>query len=370
MIAGCAAALGLVLGCSPSSRPGADAAMGAADAMDATSSADASAACVQRAATLQAALDAASATHAAALGIATADCPTLSLVGGEGVASDSLFRVGSVTKTYIAAVIVSLAREGTLSLDDALDEHALPVPEASGITVRQLLNHTSGIFDYTDAPACEEPATRQTPQAPEALVALATAHPPYFAPGTSWRYSNTNYILLGMVAERVSGASLGEIVRARALDPGQLAHTFFDGEEPLVGTLAPGYSASGTDVTNLYHPSWAWAAGAMVATVGDLADWATALYGAAIVDEAGRALLTESPVDIGGGISYGLGTMITSAAIAGNAGVGIGHGGDISGYHTMAFYFPAKQTTIAAAVTSDAASANDVFVAALDALFP
>src|SRR5262249_52370998 len=153
--------------------------------------------CEQLVPMLQAAVDSTRRSPAAAVAIATPQC-MVTVVSGQAVAADSLFRIGSETKMYIAATILSLAHDGKISLGDTLDRWTLPVPNGSGITVRQLLNHTSGIYNYTEDPGFQDPATRQTEQRPEALVALATQHPPYFAPGTGWRYSNTNYILLGM----------------------------------------------------------------------------------------------------------------------------------------------------------------------------
>jgi hypothetical protein len=108
----------------------------------------------------------------------------------------------------------------------------------------------------------------------------------------------------------------------------------------------------------------------MVASLGDVADWATALYGGTVLDAATREELTASPLDMGGGLGYGLGTMIAPASITGGAGPGVGHGGDIFGYHALTLYFPDRQAAIAAVVNSDADDVNEVFVAGLLTLFP
>lgn len=328
-----------------------------------------STACQERADILQSALNAVTKSNGAALGVATLDCPPLSLVSGSIVRTDSLLRLASVTKTYVAAATVSLSRGGEISLDDTLDAWDLPVPNASGITVRQLLQHTSGLFDYTRDPVFADPSGWSVPHSPEELIAIAMSHDPQFAPGTSWAYSNTNYILLGLLLEKETEQNIAQILRERTLIPAELSQTFLDGEEELQGIMAPGYSSNGTEVTNRFHPSWAWTAGAMVGTVGEAAQWIDALYAGDILDATGRDLLTSDPQSIGGGMHYGLGTMIVPAASSGGAGRGIGHGGDISGYHSLAFYFPEKDTTIVAIVNSDAADPNVPFVAALETLF-
>ncbi len=326
--------------------------------------------CSLRLSNLQTALDGLTSRQGTALGVATADCPTLSVTSGTTIPNEqSLFRLASVTKTYVAAAIVSQSEAGLLTLDDTLDEWAPDFPNASVITIAQLLQHTSGAFDYTRTSDFQNTATQQTPQTPDDLIAIAAKHEPVFSPGMSWEYSNTNYILLGKILEETTGESIAAVLRERALVPANLSNTFLDGEETVLGTFAPGYNSQGTDVTNLYHPSWAWTAGAMVGTIGDAADWIDALYGGNVLNETGRKKLTQDPIEIGGGLAYGLGTMIISEALSGGAGPGVGHGGDIAGYHSLVLYFPQEDTTIAAIVTSDAANPNDVLVAAMETLF-
>jgi D-alanyl-D-alanine carboxypeptidase len=321
--------------------------------------------CTELAPRLQAAMDARRKSPSASLTIMLPSC-ALTLTSGQPVPMDALFRVGSETKMYIVSAVLSFVHERSLTLDDTLDRWALPVPAASTITVRQLLNHTSGLYNYTSDPAFLNPATRATMQTPEALVALATQHPPYFAPGAGWHYSNTNYILLGMIAQKVGGKALAEILRERILAPNHLEHTFFAGGEAVGGTLVPGFDTSGADVTNLYDPSWAWSAGAMVASTADVARFVEDLYAGAVLAAPERAALTANPVETGqAGFQYGLGTVILSSSITGAAGIGYGHAGDIFGYHSLALYFPAQQLSIAVVVDSDADEVDDVFWAVL-----
>jgi D-alanyl-D-alanine carboxypeptidase len=288
--------------------------------------------------------------------------------GPSKIDATRLHRIGSVTKTFVAAVILTLAKDGALGLDDKLSKWVPDVTNGDNITIRQLLDHSSGLFNYTDDKAFwkESPSKVWTPRQ---LVDVSLRNPVYFAPGTSWHYSNTNFILLGMIAETAGKAKIGALVRTRVLAKAGLASTFFDGEEPVTGTLAPALDSRGGDATTVADPSWAWAAGAMVATPGDLATWIEKVGSGAFYDAATqKELLTTVPTD-SNGLDYGLGIMVFGPSITGGGGTGIGHGGDIQGYHTQAFYFPDRKTTLVSIVDSDSDSPNDVSIEALKVLF-
>lgn len=294
-------------------------------------------------------------------------CGTRVLVSGDmaNATKDSLWRIGSVTKTFTSAVILSLEAEGKLALTDPLSKWIDMVPKTDGVTIRMLLNHTSGIFNYTDDPAFA--ANRAKPTTPRAIVDLATAHDPYFAPGADWHYSNTNYVLLGMIAEKAGGAKISALIRARGLEKAGLAHTFFDGEETVVGTMAKGFSGT-KDVTHANDMSWPWSAGAIVATGADLVAWATALYGSdTVLDATRRTEITAMTV---GPSNYGLGAFVLPSAATGGAGPAIGHDGGIDGFYTQMFYLPEKKLAFAVVVNKDGASPNDVSLAVLPVLLP
>ena len=327
-------------------------------------------ACDTQNAALQKGLDLAHAKDTeAVLSIRNPACGARTLTSGVSkIDGKALHRIGSVTKTYTTAVILSLASEGALTLDDKLSKYVPDVPNGDVITLRQLLDHSSGLFNYTDDKTFQKSPTTKVFQ-PIDLVHFSTQNPVYFAPGTSWHYSNTNFILLGMIAEQVGKAKIGALVRTRVLAKAGLASTFFVGEEPVTGTLAPALSSTGADATNVLDPSWSWSAGAIVATPSDVALWVEKIGSGTFYDAATqKELLTTVPTDQQG-IDYGLGIMVFGAQITDGAGEGIGHGGDIPGYHTQAFYFPAKKTTIVAIVDSDAENPNDVSLAALKVLF-
>ncbi len=346
---------------------------GTKELVDASSSGDAAPprteACLAQDAKLQAALDKARTSPNAMLTVRNEACGTSVYVSGDAAnaTTTSLWRIGSITKTYVSATILTLVKDGKVRLDDPLEKWAPGLPKTAGVTVRMLLDHTSGVFNYTEVPSFLDDLKRKWK--PRELVDLALTRDAYFEPGKGWHYSNTNYVLLGMIVEASDGRKLGAAVRARALAPAKLAHTFFDGEEPIEGTLAKGFVGK-VDQTFALDPSGPWAAGAMVATGADLCDWVGALYGStAVLDLAGQKLLVDGAVDAGG-VKYGLGVLLFPATITAGAGPALGHNGSINGYDTQAFWFGEKKTAICAVVNDSKKSANDVSLAALGALFP
>ena len=255
------------------------------------------------------------------------------------------FRIGSVTKSFVATVALQLVGEGKLGLDDHL-ERWLPglVPNGDDITVRQLLNHTSGLYDYTDD--LPEPPR---PFQPRQLVAIATGHRPLFAAGKRFSYSNTNYILVGLVIQRVTGQRLATQLQQRIVGPLSLGDTEFPAtEQAIASPYIHGYAprdkdwrvadgpAGLVDVTEM-DPSWAWAAGAMVSTTADLARFYKALLGGRLLDpEQLQAMQTtvDASQQFGHGVRYGLGLTLLRPGCATEL---WGHGGALAGYRTTAF---------------------------------
>jgi D-alanyl-D-alanine carboxypeptidase len=320
---------------------------------------------------LQAGLDHAhDKTTGAVLAVRNA-CGVRTLTSGQAkLDPKSLHRIGSVTKTYVAAVILGLLDDGTITLDDVVSKW-IPDVTLGGdvITIRQLLDHSSGLFNYTDDKAFQKTPTTKV-FTPAELVAVSMQHPVDFAPGAKWEYSNTNYIVLGMIAEAAGKAPIAAQIRSRVLAKAGLTSTFFAGGEPVTGTMAPGQNAGGEDATNALDPSWSWAAGAMVASPADVATWIEKVGNGTFYDAPTQKLLLDGALPTTEpGLTYGLGIFGYGASITGGAGMGIGHGGDIAGYHTEAIYFPASKTTLVAIVDSDAEDANDVVVATLGVLF-
>jgi D-alanyl-D-alanine carboxypeptidase len=264
---------------------------------------------------------------------------------------DARLRVGSITKTFVATVVLQLAGEGRLSLDDSV-ERWLPglVPGGDAITLRQLLNHTSGIFNYTDDEAFvsaiyTDPLREYTPRE---LVGIATAQPPLFAPGAGWSYSNTGYVLLGLVLERVTHRPLASLLRQRVIGPLGLRDTYLPRRDPdLRGYHARGYFPPSlsdqippprggpdryVDVTRI-SPTAVGAAGALVSNADDLRRFYRALLGGRLLRPAQLAEM-KTMVQVQPGFGYGLG-LYTAATPCGQV---WGHDGGVPGYVTIAWH--------------------------------
>ena len=230
------------------------------------------------------------------------------------------FVIGSITKTFVAALILQLAEEGALTIDDPLSRWLPTYPNARSISLRQLLNHTSGLYNYFEHPDYERLVFKRPTHRWTIPEILGLVEAPYFAPGRGYHYSNTNYVLLGLVAEKASGSSLGTEIRRRFLAPLGLRDTYFHGEEavPVRGAMGYLYSGGGRfsglwDGTS-YRPNRsaatvAWAAGAMSSSAEDVARWAAALYGGRVLRSTSLAAMLDA-----GRYSYGLGARVTTLA--------------------------------------------------------
>ena len=252
---------------------------------------------------------------------------------------DDRFTIGSVTKIFVATVVLQLVGEGRLALDDSV-ERRLPglVPNGANITIRQLLNHTSGLFDHTVDPRVFAPyfgGDFGFVWQPRQLVAIAAEHPPLFAPGTRHSYSNTGYVLLGLIIEAVTRTGLRHQLQARIFRPLDLDGTTFPLSEVRIrGPHSHAYLAGADptgdllDVTALSR-TWAWAAGGMISTAKDLAQFNRALLrGRLLAPPLLREMLTTVPIEPG--YRYRLG--ITMADLP--CGTVIGHDGSDAGTQT------------------------------------
>jgi D-alanyl-D-alanine carboxypeptidase len=248
------------------------------------------------------------------------------------------FRAGSNTKTVVATLVLQLVAEGKLALTDPVNKW-LPgqVPDGNAITLRMLLNHTSGLFDHTEDPALVPAFLGKDPHqwTSEELLAVAVKHAPLFPPGTKWSYSNTNYAALGAVLEKVTGESLRDLVRDRITRPLGLNHTYYPtgtvwtgrhahGYEPDAAHMPPEVPAEFRDFAGAHHdghvdasdnsPAFAGAAGAIVSTTRDWARFYTALMSGKLLPPAQLAQMrTTVPEDPGNPNSTGYGLGIETA---------------------------------------------------------
>jgi D-alanyl-D-alanine carboxypeptidase len=245
------------------------------------------------------------------------------------------FRVGSITKTFVAVVVLQLVDEHRLELDDTV-EHWLPglVPEGRRITVRQLLGHTSGLADYPDDAAFLRRTLAQPRRywTPRELVGVGLALGPVARPGERFAYASTNYVLLGMVVERATRTSLGRQLRSRIFAPLGLRDTSFAPGRPVQGRFAHGYAPNVYDgivgsLTTARDRStvstwWIWAAGSIVSTAPDLSRFLGAVVQGRLVPPRLLELMRPAP-----GARYGLGL----AAFHTPCGTAIGHTGALLG---------------------------------------
>jgi D-alanyl-D-alanine carboxypeptidase len=276
-------------------------------------------------------------THDLTAGVADLDHATKTPVNG-------MVRAGSNTKTFTAVVILQLVGEKKMRLDAPIETYLPRLVHGNGvdgrhITVRQLLQHTSGLPDYIAGLGEDFFAVRDTYYEPRDLLDLALQQPARFAPGERWEYSNTNYLLAGLLVQKVTGRPVAEEITRRVLEPLRLRDTYFPGpgDRRLRAAHPQGYHATAPgaplrDLTTM-DPSWAWAAGQLVSTPRDLNRFFTALVqGRLLGAEQLRAMRTTVPAPgTWPGARYGLGLFSTPLTCGGLV---WGHGGDIPGYET------------------------------------
>ncbi|WP_280511262.1 serine hydrolase domain-containing protein [Nocardia farcinica] len=319
---------------------------------------------VQRASALQRDLDAVTAAGVAGA-VATVDDRTTSLVITSGVADRSTgaampehgrVRIGSVTKTFTAAIVMQLVAEGKVDLDAAVDTYLPGLLTGDGvdgrvITVRQLLQHRSGLPEFAGRPGADEliAAAENRTLAPAEAVSTALAHPAQFAPGTRYAYTNTNYIVLGLLIERVTGRSYADELRDRIITPLGLTDTYLPapGEREIRGEHPHGYldTPDGVIDVSRIEPSIPWAAGALVSTGRDLNTFWRALVDGRLVPAPQLAEMTTpqdgASEDEGRGYGLGVGATELSCGVR-----YVGHSGGIPGYHTMSGATPDRAATI------------------------
>ncbi|ARX84165.1 hypothetical protein SMD44_03602 [Streptomyces alboflavus] len=256
-------------------------------------------------------------------------------------------RIGSVTKTFTAVVVLQLVQEGRISLNDTVEKHLPNLLrgkgiDGNGITVRQLLQHTSGLPDFEDDVTDDILERRYL--SPRDALDIALRHEAVFKPGKKWRYSNTNYLVAGLMVEKITGRPLAEQIDQRIIKRIGLRHTYFPapGETTIRERHPQGYRQEplNTPVRNVtkIDPSAAWAAGAMVSTNSDLNRFFSALLkgkGNALLKSAQRKQMRTTVPMEEGNPRYGMGLGIMRVRVSDQC-VVWGHSGGIPGYGTWA----------------------------------
>jgi len=276
------------------------------------------------------------------------------LATGKPVPANGSVRIASNTKMFVATVVLQLVAEGKISLDDSVETYLPGVVRGHGndgrdITVRNLLQQTSGLPDYdtlvTGSGTLQSIA--HTYFEPREMVDAALDHRRAFEPGTEWEYSNTNYILLGLIVQRVTERPIGEVITERIIDRLDLERTYWPdlGEQGLRGRHPHGYWADAPgapweDITRM-DPSLGWAAGQLVSTTTDLGRFMSALVSGQLLPPAQLAEMQTTVAAPGfepdKGWRYGLGLASHELSCGGQA---WGHGGDIQGFETRNLVTP------------------------------
>ena len=265
---------------------------------------------------------------------------------------EQVFRIASVTKTFTAALMLKLAEQGQLSLDDPLSHYLPDFPNAAGITLRQLLTHSAGISDKA---VLGQPGFGRRDVDTATLVAEIAKRPPAFAPGSAQSYSNAGFILLGAVIEKVTGQPWHAALHDRLLAPLGLKHTGYGIAATVIPGRVAGYTTDNPDhqVRNAAFISATIpaAAGALVSTLDDLRLWMRALAGGRVIGEASYRQMI-APVAPGGIMPshpYGMGMYVWHV----RGETMIGHTGQIDGFASIMAYLPSSDVTIVALGNDD-----------------
>jgi D-alanyl-D-alanine carboxypeptidase len=280
---------------------------------------------------------------------------------------NDILLAGSVGKTYVAAVALQLVKEGKISLDAPIEKYLgaekwfSRLPNAKLITVRQLMNHTSGLvrYEFKDQFTKDLTANADKIWRPEELVAYILDEKAPFEAGKGWDYSDTNYIVLGMIIERVTGKKYYDLAKNRVLKPLKLENTFPQDSRTIKG-LVQGYAGAenpfgGRDkvLENgkfIINPQFEWTGGGMATTSEDLARWAKFMYEGKAFDASLLPQMLDgvSAPMLGKDTKYGLGVIIRPT----RAGLAYGHSGFFPGYMTEMMYFPEHKIALAVMVNT------------------
>ncbi len=263
------------------------------------------------------------------------------------------FRIASLSKVFVGQLILILAGDGKLELDDPVARYVPNVPGGEQITIRHLANHRSGLFNHIESPKVKAAFAKEPSRwwSIDELLGYSFEHAPYFPPGAAHHYSNANTVLLAKIAEQVSGRPWEEELRARVLIPLNMTQSLIPAGNELPTPHLQGYALAGKEgpffhrgstLTNVTatSPSWWGPAGSMISTMADLKKAAKALAtGALLKPDMYRELVRWTPADQAG-FEYGFHIERVRG--------GIGHDGDVPGYQTCMYYFPSRDATLLA----------------------
>ena len=261
-------------------------------------------------------------------------------------------RLGSITKQFTAAMVLKLVEQGEVSLDDPLSKYLPDFPKpGADATIRQLLNHTSGIRSYTSIPGLLQ-ARAATPHSTAEMISLFKDTPPTFERGTDWAYNNSGYVLLGAIIEKVTGEPWYVAIDRQLLKPLGLKSIRYGGIKGGEADVPSGYSLEGAKVVPAHKISMSvpHAAGSLVGSATELAAWGRALHQGKVIKSATYAqMITPTTLPGGRTVPYGFG--LAPGDVRGRASVG--HDGGIFGFSTDGIYLPGEDIYVAVFANSD-----------------
>jgi D-alanyl-D-alanine carboxypeptidase len=265
------------------------------------------------------------------------------LEDGTPVTTQTVFQIGSMTKQFTSFAIMLLVEEGKLSLDNKLGTYLPEVPAVCrDVTIRQLLSHTSGITNYTEQPGLD--AVRRLDQQPQQLLNLIANQPLDFPSGTRFAYSNTNYLLLGMLIEQVSKKSYDDFLTQRIFTPLGMTQTRVNHSADIIAHRAQGYSRipGHTQNADYFNPSNALGGGNLVSSIDDLVKWEQALSEQKLLKPESYTAMWTSASNQNDVFPYGFGWSINKE----NGHRSISHAGNISGFSSAILRFPDDHLTV------------------------
>jgi CubicO group peptidase (beta-lactamase class C family) len=251
---------------------------------------------------------------------------------------ETKFRIGSVTKQFTATLILLLQEDGKLKITDPVNKYIPTAPQSwEKITIANLLGHTSGIPSFTDMK--EFPVWSASPRNAEDEMALVKDKPLEFAPGSQFKYSNSNFEVLGRIIEKASGKKYGDLLKERIFEPVGMKESGLDSDDLVLAKRAEGYmpGPKGIVVARSESMSVPWAAGSIYTTTGDLLKWERALFGGKVLSADSLKTMTTP----------GLGNYGTGVGIFDHGGVKtVEHGGGIEGFNANLMYAPEQHITV------------------------
>ncbi len=271
---------------------------------------------------------------------------------------NSIFRIGSITKTFTATLVMKAVQHGLLNLDQTIGKYFPPIPNGDKITIRHMMYHRSGIRDFTGVEAYGTYMTH--PKTKNEMLDIIVALPSDFPPDTKAEYSNSNYVLLTYILEDIFKRPYASLVKQYILDPAKMNHTYYGGSIDPHRNEVYSYSYVGSWIkeaeTNMSIPQ---GAGGLVSTPLDLVRFAEALFSGKFLSEANmKEMLTFKD-------QYGLGVIVVPF----NEKIGYGHGGGIDGFSSTFYYFPEDKVAFALTSNGTNYSNNDIAIAMLSSVF-